>query len=115
MNAQAWRSVSVMAAALVQGHPAAGIRRLAAGASEAGGILPSLLRRRIAAVQAVAVAGGACGPTVEPGVLALLAGDCRDAERLRFDYVTHGGGSAWRLVEPHGDVLRRRRLPTRSW
>jgi predicted DNA-binding transcriptional regulator YafY len=79
------------------------------------GILPSRLRRRVAAVQAVAVAGGAAGPTVAPDVLALLAGACRDAERLRFDYVTHAGGTARRLVEPHRVVLLRRRWYLVAW
>ena len=88
-------------------------------------LLPSRLRRRVAAVQAFTLDVGGGGPTVDAAVLALLAGACRDAERLRFDYVRHdevgvgggvGNGSASRrLVEPHRVVHLRRRWYLVAW
>jgi predicted DNA-binding transcriptional regulator YafY len=77
-------------------------------------ILPSRLRRRVSAVQAVAVEPGV-GPRVAPDVLALLAGACRDAERVRFDYVSHSGAAERREVEPHRVVMLRRRWYLVAW
>jgi predicted DNA-binding transcriptional regulator YafY len=66
-------------------------------------VLPSRLRRRVNALQAYTVPvprdGG--GPVVDPAVLTLLAGACRDHERLRFDYRDHGGAAGLRVAEPY--------------
>jgi predicted DNA-binding transcriptional regulator YafY len=78
-------------------------------------MLPSRLRRRVAALQAYTLGAGTGGPTVDAEVLALLAGACRDAERLRFDYVSHSGAAARRVVEPHRVVFLRRRWYLVAW
>lgn len=66
-------------------------------------VLPSRLRRRVSALHthAVTVPPDRSRPGVDPEVLTLIAGLCRDRERLRFDYVSHGGASARRDVEPY--------------
>lgn len=67
-------------------------------------LLPSRLRRRVAALSASLVALApdvAAGPRVDPEVLMAIAAACRDHERLRFDYETHGGSASRRLAEPH--------------
>jgi len=78
-------------------------------------MLPSRLRRRVAALQAYTLDAGAGGPTVDAELLALLAGACRDAERLRFDYVSHSGTAGRRVVEPHRVVFLRRRWYLVAW
>jgi predicted DNA-binding transcriptional regulator YafY len=78
-------------------------------------MLPNRLRRRVAALQAYTLDAGAGGPTVDAELLALLAGACRDAERLRFDYVSHSGTAARRVVEPHRVVFLRRRWYLVAW
>jgi predicted DNA-binding transcriptional regulator YafY len=78
-------------------------------------ILPSRLRRRVTALQAFTLDAGAGGPTVDAEALALLAGACRDAERVRFDYATHSGTATRRLVEPHRVVFLRRRWYLVGW
>jgi predicted DNA-binding transcriptional regulator YafY len=66
-------------------------------------VLPSRLRRRVAALASytVPVPRDEPGPRTDPALLTLLTGLCRDRERLRFDYRTHDGGSSRRDVEPH--------------
>jgi len=72
-------------------------------------VLPSHLRRRVQALQSATATLGATGPTVDPEVLALLAGACRDRERVRFDYSGRDGATARRQVEPHSLVHLGRR------
>jgi len=64
-------------------------------------LLPSRLRRRVAALGAytVPLAGGR--PAVDPELLATLATACRDGNRMRFHYRGGGGAATRRLVEPH--------------
>jgi predicted DNA-binding transcriptional regulator YafY len=64
-------------------------------------VLPSHLRRRVAALGSATVAPVADGPTVEPGHLLVIAAACRDCECLRFGYRSRDGSSTNRLVEPH--------------
>ncbi|MEU8193258.1 WYL domain-containing protein [Microbispora amethystogenes] len=78
-------------------------------------LLPARLRRRVNAIQSFTLDVGGSGPTVDAEVLALLAGACRDAERLRFDYLDHAGGRSRRLVEPHRVVHLRRRWYLVAW
>jgi predicted DNA-binding transcriptional regulator YafY len=78
-------------------------------------MLPNRLRRRVAALQGYTLDAGAGGPTVDAELLALLAGACRDAERLRFDYVSHSGTALRRVVEPHRVVFLRRRWYLVAW
>ncbi|GAA4439721.1 WYL domain-containing protein [Actinokineospora soli] len=63
-------------------------------------VLPSRLRQRVAALQSATVALPGRGPVVSAEVLSLIAGACRDRQRLRFDYVAHSGEEAVREVEP---------------
>jgi predicted DNA-binding transcriptional regulator YafY len=64
-------------------------------------VLPSRLRRRVNALQTAMVAVPGHQPRVAAEVLTTLAAVCRDHERLRFDYESHGGGESRRTVEPH--------------
>jgi predicted DNA-binding transcriptional regulator YafY len=78
-------------------------------------VLPSRLRRRVTAVEAVTVSVPYQGPRVDPDVLALLSLACRDHERLRFDYRAHGGDTSRRHVEPYRLVNDRRRWYLFAW
>lgn len=75
-------------------------------------LLPSRLRRRIASLAAATVTVpplAAPTPSVDPETLMALANACRDHERLRFDYASHGATKSRRLVEPHRIVSSGRR------
>jgi predicted DNA-binding transcriptional regulator YafY len=63
-------------------------------------VLPARLRRRVSAVGAATVSLVHRGPTVDPGLLTLLATACRDRDALRFSYVRASGGTSRRVVEP---------------
>lgn len=65
-------------------------------------VLPSRLRQRVETLGAVIVpmAVGE-GPTVDTSTLTLIAGACRNHERLRFDYRAHDGTTSRRTTEPH--------------
>ncbi|MGP4004288.1 helix-turn-helix transcriptional regulator [Streptomyces sp. 8N706] len=80
-------------------------------------VLPSRLRRRVEALNAftVPMLGGHRGPTVEVGTLTELVHACRDRERLRFEYLDHGGTATGRLVEPHRLVFTERRWYLVAW
>ncbi|HVT07954.1 MAG TPA: WYL domain-containing protein [Polyangia bacterium] len=76
-------------------------------------VMPARLRRRVSALHGAIVPLPHRGPAVDVATLALLAGACRDAERLRFEYqgreTTHPSGArgaplARRRVEPAGLV-----------
>ncbi len=66
-------------------------------------MLPNRLRRRVSALGAftVPMLRGADTSTVDPALLTELAGACRDSERLRFSYRSHGGSDSRRTVDPH--------------
>jgi predicted DNA-binding transcriptional regulator YafY len=64
-------------------------------------VLPPRLRRRVNALGSFTVPYPSSGPTVDPDALAVIAGACRDNERLRFRYSSHDGESSRRIVEPH--------------
>ena len=78
-------------------------------------VLPARLRHRVSAFQGYALAGPARGPRADPDVLTLVAGACRDRERLRFDYRTHSGSASRRLVEPYRLVFERQRWYLVAW
>jgi predicted DNA-binding transcriptional regulator YafY len=69
-------------------------------------ILPSRLRRRVRALQSATVmlsfAPGSA--PIDPETLTVIAGACRDRERLRFAYVGRDGAESRRYVEPHSLV-----------
>ncbi|WP_329389439.1 helix-turn-helix transcriptional regulator [Streptomyces sp. NBC_01716] len=79
-------------------------------------VLPGRLRRRVGALNAFTVPMlRGPGPTVDASVLTELANLCRDGERLRFDYLDHGGAASRRTVEPHRLVCTERRWYLVAW
>jgi predicted DNA-binding transcriptional regulator YafY len=78
-------------------------------------VLPARLWHRVSAFQGYALAGSARGPRADPDVLTLIAGVCRDHERIRFDYRTHAGAVGRRQVEPYRLVLERQRWYLVAW
>ncbi|MFF4397919.1 helix-turn-helix transcriptional regulator [Streptomyces sp. NPDC001480] len=80
-------------------------------------VLPTRLRRRVGALNAftVPMLRGPQPSAVDPAVLTELANLCRDAERLRFDYLAHDGTPGRRTVEPHRLVCTERRWYLVAW
>ncbi|MEW2523170.1 helix-turn-helix transcriptional regulator [Actinacidiphila alni] len=72
-------------------------------------VLPSRLRHRVQAMQAITVRPRGAGPTVGQEVLTVIGAACRDRERLRFDYRDHSGAASRRAVEPYRLVHHGRR------
>ena len=64
-------------------------------------VLPTRLRRRINALQAVSVRLGDPGPPVDSETLTALASACRDQVTVRFDYRGRDAETSARLVEPY--------------
>src|SRR5262245_51871283 len=77
-------------------------------------VLPARLRHRVTAFQA-ALSVPSPGPRVDPDVLTVIAGACRDHERLRFDYRSQSGEASRRSVEPYRLVNDRRRWYLVAW
>jgi predicted DNA-binding transcriptional regulator YafY len=100
-------AVSLRAAAggSVTGVEEASVRALA----KLQTLLPSRLRRRVAAFQQYVVPVPAAGPRADPSVLTTIAAACRDQERLRFDYRSHDGHESRREAEPYRLIHDRRR------
>jgi predicted DNA-binding transcriptional regulator YafY len=63
-------------------------------------VLPSRLRRRVAALGESTVSLAARGPRIDPALLTVLATACRDRESLRLRYTSADGTPSRRLVEP---------------
>ncbi|MFG2476960.1 helix-turn-helix transcriptional regulator [Streptomyces fagopyri] len=80
-------------------------------------VLPNRLRRRVGALNAftVPMLRGPQPSSVDPAVLTELANACRDSERLRFEYLDHGGSPTRRTVEPHRLVCTERRWYLVAW
>ena len=78
-------------------------------------VLPSHLRRRVAALGSATSTLPGTGPTVDPGDLTVIAAACRDTERLRFGYRRRDGTTSRREVEPHSLVNRGRRWYLVAW
>ncbi len=78
-------------------------------------VLPSHLRRRVNALHSYTVPLAGSGPTVNAEMLTVIAGACRDHERLRFGYSGRDGASSRRLVEPHSLVSTGRRWYLLAW
>jgi predicted DNA-binding transcriptional regulator YafY len=64
-------------------------------------VLPSRLSRRVTALHAFIVPLANTGPTVDAKILSVIAGACRDCEKLRFRYRSRDGAASAREVEPH--------------
>lgn len=67
-------------------------------------VMPSRLRRRAEALRSAIQPMESIGPRVDAGLLALLAGACRDQLALGFAYVDIRGAATQRHVEPQGVV-----------
>jgi predicted DNA-binding transcriptional regulator YafY len=78
-------------------------------------VLPARLRHRVSAFQSHALPMPSSGPQVDPDVLTVIAGACRDHELLRFDYRAHSGTASRRSVEPYRLVNDRRRWYLVAW
>jgi len=103
-------AVGLRAAALgpVEGIAESSVRVLAKVVQ----VMPARLRRRVEALGAMTVPaapGSLSAPTVDPGILTVIALLCRDSERLRFDYTASNGERTDRHVEPHRLVSLGRR------
>ncbi|MEU6077179.1 YafY family protein [Micromonospora sp. NPDC047074] len=72
-------------------------------------LLPARLRHRVNLIQEATEPLHAGGPTVDAGTLTVIAGACRDHQRLRFDYRAHDGTETVRTGEPHRLVHTGRR------
>jgi predicted DNA-binding transcriptional regulator YafY len=78
-------------------------------------VLPSRLRRRVAALHSFIVPLANAGPTVDAETLSVIAGACRDYEKLRFRYHSQDGAATAREVEPHRLVHTGRRWYLVAW
>lgn len=79
-------------------------------------VLPARLRRRVSALgEATVATPGPTGPTVDPEVLTVIAGSCRDGIGLRFDYRTRAGAGGRRHLEPHSLANLGRRWYLVGW
>ena len=78
-------------------------------------VLPAHLRRRVSALGATMISPPVGGPTVDPQSLTVIAGACRESERLRFAYRTRDGTDSRRDVEPHALVNLGRRWYLVAW
>jgi len=78
-------------------------------------VLPSQLRRRVAALASATETLPGGGPMVDPEHLTVIAATCRDGERLRFAYRDRTGTETRREVEPYAVVNLGRRWYVVAW
>ncbi len=78
-------------------------------------VLPSRLRYRVRSVQSMTVPLAGSGPVIDPEVLAVLAGACRDHQRLRIEYRSADGTTSRRSCDPHRLVATGRRWYLVAW
>ena len=78
-------------------------------------VLPSNLRRRVAALGSATETLPGGGPMVDPEHLTVIAGACRDGECLRFAYRDRTGTETRREVEPCAVVNLGRRWYVVAW
>lgn len=78
-------------------------------------VLPERLRRRMKALHSAIVPLPWAGPSVDAGWLSIIAGACRDRDRLRFRYDDRKARSTERDIEPHGLVHTGRRWYLVGW
>jgi predicted DNA-binding transcriptional regulator YafY len=99
------------ASGTVAGMEEASVRAL----SKLRQVLPSRLRRRVTALHSFILPLGNTGPTVDAEMLSVIAGACRDSEKLRFNYKSREGAASTRDVEPHRLVHTGRRWYLAAW
>lgn len=78
-------------------------------------ILPPRLGRRVAALQSMIVMPSGNLSPVDARTVSIIAGACRDYERLRFQYCDYSGTASARAVEPHRMVHTGRRWYLIAW
>jgi len=78
-------------------------------------VLPPRLRHRVSALHLFIVPLGHPGPTVDAEHLSVIAGACRDRERIRFNYHNRTGAPSARAVEPHRLVHTGQRWYLVAW
>jgi len=78
-------------------------------------VLPSRLRRRVAALHSFILPLPSAGPTVNAETLLAIASACRDYGKLRFCYHNRDGAASEREVEPHRLVNTGRRWYLVAW
>jgi predicted DNA-binding transcriptional regulator YafY len=78
-------------------------------------VLPTHLRRRVAALGSATFTLPVAGPTVDPQHLTVIATACRDCECLRFAYRSRTGADSRREVEPHSLVNHGHRWYLLAW
>jgi predicted DNA-binding transcriptional regulator YafY len=78
-------------------------------------VLPSRVRRKIAALHSFIQPMASAGPTVDAETLTVIAGACRDYEELQFKYQSRDGVPSEREVEPHRLVHTGRRWYLAAW
>jgi predicted DNA-binding transcriptional regulator YafY len=78
-------------------------------------VLPTHLRRRVAALGSATIAPAVGGPTVDPQHLTVIAAVCRDTQCLRFAYRSRDDTDSRREVEPHSLVNLGRRWYLVAW
>ena len=64
-------------------------------------LLPSRLRERVESLRSAALPLPTHGMPVDLDALVTIAAACRNAEQLRFDYVSHSGSTSRRRAEPY--------------
>src|SRR5215471_18066418 len=65
-------------------------------------VMPPRLRRRVEALRSATVpAVWGDGPSIDAGVLTVVAQACRDEERIRFSYTATDGEQTDRHIEPY--------------
>jgi predicted DNA-binding transcriptional regulator YafY len=78
-------------------------------------VLPPRLRDRVSSLQSPTLLVPSRGPRVDPEVLTVIAGVCRNLERFRFDYRAHSGAASRRHVEPYRLINDRQRWYLLAW
>jgi predicted DNA-binding transcriptional regulator YafY len=78
-------------------------------------VLPAQLRRRVTALHSFILPLASTGPTVDAETLSVIAGACRDYEKLCFAYLSRDGAATTREVEPHRLVHTGRRWYLAAW
>ncbi len=78
-------------------------------------VMPPRLRRRLDALGSAILPLGPSGPVVDAGLLAVLAGACRDQLQLHLAYADRNDQASQRRVEPQGVVHTDRRWYLVAW
>ena len=104
-------SLRTAASGTVTGIAEASVRAL----TKVQQVLPARLRRRITALQSFIEPLAYTGPVVDAEILALIAGACRDCEKLKFRYQARDGAASQREIEPHRLVHTGRRWYLAAW